>query len=231
MIKLKQCTTNPHHWYSAHNPDCPWCRALLENKSDSFPGPLIDYPATRLPVGETVIRSTEDQILPATPRIPVARNPSSRHWIPIGAIVAIGLIIIIAGVFSNGSSAASPVLDNHVSVTPSPATPAPTPTYQQTRTVSATIKKFVLKAGDDVSFEGVVSGTTDPVTVTVYSLKDTSVIEFNQPLLSAIVTPSSDSTFKYSFSADPKYFPAGSYIIQIKLPTGEWTKLQFLVDE
>jgi hypothetical protein len=175
------------------------------------------------------------------PPLPVTQRTPSWHWLPIGALVVIVLIIVIAGVPSYGSSVPLPVSDTPVRTTLVPAlapratqslaAQTPIATYQQVRTVSATIKKFVLKEGDDVSVEGVVSGTRDPVILSVYSVNDASGIDFNHVLLSSIVTPSDDHTFRFRFLVDTKIFPAGSYVILMKLPTGESTKLQFLVDE
>jgi hypothetical protein len=241
MIRLKQCSINPHHWYSGHIPDCPWCRAVQENKSDPFPGPFIGPPVPRQTVRHAQPGYGDNNTNPANPRLAVTPNPSSRTWLTIGAIVAIVLVIIIAGVFSNGSSAASAVSVSHISTTPSPVitalathspiTQSPTPAYQGFRSISASIKKFVLKAGEDVSVEGVVSGTRDPVIISVYSLNDTSGIDFDRILLSSLVTQSDDHSFRYRFLVDSKIFPAGSYVILMKLPSEESTKLQFLVDE
>jgi hypothetical protein len=104
-------------------------------------------------------------------------------------------------------------------------TPAP-----QNRWVRATIKHFVLNPGDTVSVEGIVSGSTDPMSYSVFTLDDVKSENLQKPLLTDSVVPASDGSYQFSFPVNLQKIPVGSYVILIQLSTGETTKLQFLVE-
>jgi len=98
------------------------------------------------------------------------------------------------------------------------------------RLVSATIKNFILNPGDIVSVEGTVYGSTDPVSYSVFTIEDVKASNFDRPLLTASVVPALDGTYTFQFPINSQNVPVGSYVIIIKLLTGEMTKLQFLVE-
>jgi len=102
MIRLKRCIRNPHHWYSDHSANCPWCWMLQEYKSDSFPSVAGDSPATQQKVAKETPKLPEIQTAFEAPRIPVTTTTTSRKWIYIGAIIAV-VVIISSGVFLSNS--------------------------------------------------------------------------------------------------------------------------------
>jgi len=104
-------------------------------------------------------------------------------------------------------------------------TPAP-----QNRWVRATIKHFILNPGDTVRVEGTISGSTDPISYSVFTLDDVKSGNLQKPLLTDSVVPASDGSYQFSFLVNQQKIPVGSYVILIQLSTGETTKLQFLVE-
>ena len=89
MIRLKQCIRNTHHGYSDHSADCPWYRMLQENKSDPFPGHLVDYQAAPQKDGIDIPQSPENPKLNEPLQIPAVTTASSRKFVYIGALIAV----------------------------------------------------------------------------------------------------------------------------------------------
>ncbi len=96
--------------------------------------------------------------------------------------------------------------------------------------ISAKIKNFILNPGDIVSVEGTEYGSTDPVSYSVFTFEDVKANNFDRPLLTASVEPALDGTYTFQFPINSQNVPVGSYVIFIKLLTGETTKLLFLVE-
>jgi hypothetical protein len=154
-----------------------------------------------------------------------------RKYCIIGMVGIFALVIIAAVFFYVTLGTASLISNSQVSSNPFPTTLSSTNTpSQQQRWISATIKKYILNPGDTVSIEGVVSGNNDPVILSVFTLEDTNVHDFSRPLLTDSIAPSSDGKYSFNFSINSQNIPLGSYVIILKLITGETTKLQFLVE-
>ena len=111
------------------------------------------------------------------------------------------------------------------------ATPSLTPTPEQIdRWVSAIGKKALYYPGDTASIDGEISGGKGPVSISFFLNKDALGKDFSRPVKTASVMPASDNTFHYSFTINPNELPVEFYLIIIKLPTGEWTKLTIIVE-
>jgi hypothetical protein len=54
MIQIKQCNKNPHHWYSGHASQCPWCAIQLRTRTDHFPQDLPDRKDLKRPPEQEV---------------------------------------------------------------------------------------------------------------------------------------------------------------------------------
>lgn len=102
MIRLKRCIRNPHHWYSDHSTNCPWCWMLQENISDSFPGVAVDHTIVHQTVGKDIPVSPTISATHEAPPIPIVPASPSRKWIYIGAIIAV-VVILSSGVFLSNS--------------------------------------------------------------------------------------------------------------------------------
>jgi len=154
-----------------------------------------------------------------------------RKYFIIGIVGIIAFVIIAAVFFYGILGPASLISNSQVSSNPYPTILSSTNTHsQQERWVSASIKKYILNPGDTVSVEGVVSGTNDPVTLSVFTLEDTKANDFSRPLLTDSIAPASDGKYMFNFPINSQNIPLGSYVIILKLITGETTKLQFLVE-
>jgi len=111
------------------------------------------------------------------------------------------------------------------------ATPSSTITPEQIdRWVSASEKKAIFNPGDAASIDGEISGSKGPVSISFFLYSDALAKDFSRPVKTASVMPASDSTFHYNYTINSLELPVESYVIIIKLPTGEWTKLQILVE-
>jgi len=111
------------------------------------------------------------------------------------------------------------------------ATPSSTPTPEQIdRWVYASPNKNVYNTGDAASIDGEISGSKGPVSISFFLNSNALAKDFSRPKKTASVMPASDSTFHYSYTINPDELPVESYYIIIKLPTGEWTKLQIFVE-
>ena len=85
--------------------------------------------------------------------------------------------------------------------------------------------------GDICTMTGAVSGTTGPITYSVYTFEDIkNKNDYSNPVISRSFSPSADGTFKLDLAIDPTIFPVGFYVIIFQIPNGQTTKLQFLVD-
>jgi len=164
-----------------------------------------------------------------TPQVPISTINPTRKWYYLGTIIAVVVIIIFAVVILNGSSSALSTSDSRISGNAYPDTQPSTNTqFQQEKGISATIKKSVITPGDLVMIEGVVSGDNGPVSLSVFTLEDVKAGDFSRPRLADSFTPASDGKYSINFPIDSQKILPGSYVIILKLTTGEWTKLQFL---
>jgi hypothetical protein len=193
---------------------------LQDNTSDSFPSPSMDYMEDEQNGGYAALE---------TPQVPISTINPTRKWYYLGTIIAVVVIIIFAIVILNGSSSASLISDSRISGNAYPdIQPSTKSQFQQERGISATIKKSVITPGDLIMIEGVVSGDNGPVSLSVFTLEDVKAGDFSRPLLADNFTPASDGKYSINFPINSQNILPGSYVIILKLTTGEWTKLQFL---
>jgi hypothetical protein len=96
MIRLKQCSKNPSHWYSAHSPDCPWCWMSQANYPDPFSLPFKDQPPQK-PVGNeekiSSIEPLQDQKKPPAQPYPPGKT-STGLWIAIAGVCVVAAVIL-----------------------------------------------------------------------------------------------------------------------------------------
>lgn len=161
-------------------------------------------------------------------------------YILIGIVGIIALIIIIAVVFSYiglgaGFVATQKSTDTLTIVSPSETTRIiTTSTIEQDDSwINATIDNDNMEVaiGDTCTINGFVSGTNGPITYSIYSYEDYVIKnDYNHPVITKSFSPSADGSYKLDIRIDPNIFPVGFYVITLKIPNGQTTKLQFLVD-
>jgi hypothetical protein len=192
------------------------------------------------------------QINPDTPGISSDREKAieldsgtsnaRRLWkfILIGIVGIIALIIIIAVVYSYTVLGAGFVVTQKSTDTLNGVSPSETTRIITTRTIlqddswiNATIDNDNMEVtiGDICTMTGFVSGTRGPITYSIYSYEDyVNKKDYSHPVITKSFSPSADGSYKLDLIIDPNIFPVGYYVITFKIPNGQTTKLQFLVD-
>jgi archaellin len=160
-------------------------------------------------------------------------------YLIIGIVGVIALVIIIAGVFSYVNLGAGFVATQKSADTTNSGSPAETTriitavtTRQDDSWINASIDSdnMEVTVGDICTMTGAVSGTNGPITYSVYTYEDIKNKNDSNSVITKSFSPSADGTYKLDLMIDPNIFPVGSYVIYFKIPNGQTTKLQFLVD-
>ena len=143
-------------------------------------------------------------------------------------IICIFFCLVVAGCISPPPKTTKSVQEVQTYVETQSTT---TTTLEQIdRWVSAYPNKNLYNPGDAASIDGEIFGSSGPVSISFFRYNDALAKDFSKPVKTASVMPASDHKFHYSYTINTLELPVEYYVIIIKLPTGEWTKLPILIE-